>query len=480
MTDPSIADPPSPYVPYSTVPATQPAPPVARPAAARTKLLLEGPVFATLLRLAAPNILNLIAFVAVITFDGFFLGKIGTDALAGASLAFPWIMLVLQTTNSGMGAGVSSAVARALGAGNRERADELTFHAFLLALALGATFATVMLLAAPHLFGWMGGRNKMLIDALAYANAAFGGAVCITVLNLLGNAVRGTGNMSLPAGVLVACVIAHIALAPALMFGYGPFPAMGAAGAGWGLVIPFGIGSLVMIGYLRSSRSIVRLNFFGVGRRWALFADILKVGVPGLINTAITNLSVVLLTGIAGQFGPETAIGYAMGSRLEYIMQPIAFGFGTAIVAMVGTNWGAQQFGRARRIAWTGATTIALVCGTLGLIVALRPGVWLGLFSDDAEVARLGAMYLRIVGPVYVCFGLGLGLFFVCQGYGRGFAAMTANAVRLLVSAGAGLAAVYVFGLGAIGLFAAIGAGFCIYAGLTTLAVIGVSPPTTS
>src|SRR5215203_3939832 len=107
----------------------------ARPSAesARTKLLLEGPVLPTLLRLAAPNVLNLLAFVGVITFDGFFLGRIGTDALAGASLAFPWVMLVLQTTNSGMGAGVSSAVARALGVGRRERADDLVFHAFLLA-----------------------------------------------------------------------------------------------------------------------------------------------------------------------------------------------------------------------------------------------------------------------------------------------------------------------------------------------------------
>jgi len=386
-------------------------------------------------------------------------------------------MLVLQTTNSGMGVGVSSAVARALGAGNRERADELAFHAFLLALVLAGIFSIVMLLAAPFIFGWMGGRDRMLIDALSYANVALGGAVSITALNLLGNVVRGTGNMSLHAGVLVGCVIAHIALAPLLIFGYGPFPALGPAGAGWALVIPFGVGSLIMIAYLRSSRSIVRLSFYGVAPRWALFADILKVGVPGLVNTAITNLSVVVLTGIAGQFGPETAIGYAMGSRLEYIMQPIAFGFGTAIVAMVGTNWGAQQYSRARKIAWTGAATIALLCGTLGLIVAVWPGIWLGLFSNDAEVARLGTMYLRIVGPVYVCFGLGLGLFFVCQGFGRGFAAMIANAVRLLVSAGAGLAAVYWFDLGTAGLFAAIASGFCIYAALTALAVFRIKTP---
>ncbi len=460
----------------TNVPAAKPP---ARPVAARTRLLLEGPIFATLLRLAAPNILNLLAFVAVITFDGFFLGRIGTNALAGASLAFPWIMLVLQTTNSGMGAGVSSAIARALGAGKRERADQLAFHAFLLALAYAGIFSTVMLLAAPFIFGWMGGRDRMLMDALSYADVAFGGAVSITVLNLLGNAVRGTGNMSLHAGVLVGCVLAHIALSPLLIFGYGPFPALGPAGAGWGLVIPFGVGSLIMIFYLRSSRSIVHLNFRGQVPRWALFADILKVGVPGLINTSITNLSVVVLTGIAGQFG-LTAIGYAMGARLEYIMQPIAFGFGTAIVAMVGTSWGAQQYGRSRQIAWTGAATIALLCGTLGLIVALQPGIWLGLFSDDAEVARIGAMYLRIVGPVYVCFGLGLGLFFVSQGYGRGFTAMIANAVRLVVSAGAGLAAVYWLDLGAAGLFAAIALGFCIYAVLTALAVVRICPPVVS
>ena len=157
-----------------------------------------------------------------------------------------------------------------------------------------------MLLTTPFIFRWMGGRDDMLSDALAYANVALGGAVCITVLNLLGNAVRGTGNMSLHAGVLVGCVVAHIALAPLLMFGWGALPALGPAGAGWGLVIPVAFGSLIMIGYLRSPRAIVRLNFSGIAPRWELFADILKVGVPGLVNIAITNLSVVILTGSRG------------------------------------------------------------------------------------------------------------------------------------------------------------------------------------
>src|SRR5215470_6878936 len=458
----------------SSATATPAHPAPASPAAARTKLLLEGPILPTLLRLAAPNILTLLAFAGVITFDGFFLGRIGTNALAGASLAFPWVMMVLQTTNSGMGAGVSSAVARALGAGRRDRADALVFHAFLLALAVAAVFSTVFLLGAPFLFRWMGGRDEMLADALAYANVALGGAFCICVSNLLGNAVRGTGNMSFPAAVLVGCVVVHIAISPVLIFGFGPLPALGPAGAGWGIVIPFAGGSAIMIWYLRS-RAIVRLNFRGVTPRWELFADILKVGVPGLINIAITNLSVVMLTGIAGQLGRDAALGYAMGARLEYVLQPIAFGLGTAIVAMVGTNWGAQQYRRAREIAWTGAATVAVLCGTIGLIVAFQPGLWIGLFSDDAEVARLGTVYLRIVGPAYLLFGLGLGLFYVTLGVGRAVAAMNANAVRMVASAAGGLAAIYWLDLGVVGLFTAVAAGFCVYAAILVYAVSRIS-----
>ena len=445
-------------------------------AASRTRMLLEGPIVPTLLRLAAPNVLNLLAFAGVVTFDGFFLGRIGSNALAGASLAFPWVMMVLQTTNSGMGVGVASAVARALGAGKRDRANDLVFHAFLLALAIAAIFSTGFLLGAPLLFRLMGGRGEMLADALAYANVALGGAVAICVSNLLANAVRGTGNMSLPACVLVGCVLAHIALAPVLIFGLGPVPALGPAGAGWGLVIPFAGGSVLMIWYLRS-HAIVRLNFRGVTPRWELLADILKVGVPGLMNTAITNLSVVLLTGIAGHMGRDAALGYAMGARLEYILQPVAFGFGTALVAMVGTNWGAGQYRRAREIAWTGGLTVAAVCGTIGLIVAVWPGLWIGLFSDDANVALLGTLYLRIVGPAYVFFGLGLGLFFVMQGVGRGVVAMTANAVRMMASAGCGIVGAYWLDLGVGGLFASVAIGFCVYAVLLVRAVFGVRVP---
>jgi Na+-driven multidrug efflux pump len=283
--------------------------------------------------------------------------------------------------------------------------------------------------------------------------------------------------MTLPAGVIVGSVIAHIVVSPALIFGFGPVPALGPAGAGWGLIMPFGAGSLVLLAYLRSPRALVTLKFRGVPLRWRLFAEILKVGVPGLINVMITNLSVVLLTGIAGHVGREVAVGYAMGARLEYILIPLAFGFGTAIVAMVGTNWGARQYRRARAIAWTGAAVVAAACASIGLIVAVLPDLWMGLFTDDPAIMRLGTSYLRIVGPIYGLYGLGMGLYFATQGLGSVIWTVSANAVRLGASTGCALAAVTWLDLGASGFFAAIAGGFGIYAALTAAAVLRVNQP---
>ena len=118
-----------------------------------------------MLRLSAPNVLNLLAIAGMITFDGLFLGRLGADALAGVSLAFPFVMLIQHTAASGMGGGASSAIARALGAGRRDVADALTLHTFVLALGLAAAFSTMLLLGAPFVFRWMGGHGEILFAA---------------------------------------------------------------------------------------------------------------------------------------------------------------------------------------------------------------------------------------------------------------------------------------------------------------------------
>ena len=453
--------------------------PPARPAALRTKMLLEAPILSTLLRLAAPNVLNLLAIIGMVTFDAIFIGKLGPQALAGVSLVFPWVMFVQHAAASGMGGGVSSAIARALGSGQRGRADALASHALALAIVLAVITSAFMLLCGPLVYQAMGGQGAVLSAALAYSNVVFSGVIAIWALNILASILRGTGNMELPAFVIIGSVLAHVLLSSLLIFGWGPLPALGAAGPGWGLIVSFGVGSIVLLAHLRAPTALVTLALRDTAFQWKLFAEILKVGIPGILNVGLTNLSVVVLTGIAIHLGQETAIGFAMGARLEYILIPLAFGFGTAIVSMVGTNWGAGQFDRARRIAWTGGFAVALTCGSIGLLFTVFPQVWMSLFSEEQEIVRAGSSYLRIVGPIYACYGLGMALYFAAQGLGRVLPAVAANGARVAVSACGGLLAVFWLDAGPAGFFAAIAAGFLVYGGLTACALLRLLKPAT-
>jgi Na+-driven multidrug efflux pump len=295
--------------------------------------------------------------------------------------------------------------------------------------------------------------------------------VAYWLFNTLGSVVRGTGNMALPAAVMLANALIYIALSPALILGWGPFPRLGIAGAAAASVTSFGLGALALMAFLLSGRSLVTLTLRGVRFRRALFWDILRVGAPGSLNTVLTNLTVVLLTGLVGPFGAAALAGYGMGARLEYLLIPLVFGLGSGLVTMVGTNVGAGQIARAERVAWVGAGLAAGITGSLGLVAAVFPSAWLGLFSTDPEVLAAGSRYLNIVGPVYGFFGLGLALYFASQGAGRLSWPLIAGFARLLVAALGGWVAIHYFGAGLSGLFIAMALALVVF-GITVATAI--------
>ena len=150
----------------------------------------------------------------------------------------------------------------------------------------------------------------------------FGGALAYWLFNTLGSVIRGTGNMALPASVMVGSGLVYLALSPALILGWGPLPRLGIAGAAAASVTSFSLGSLALLGFLLSGRSLVRPTLRGLRLRWALFWEILRVGAPGSLNTILTNLTVVLLTALVGPFGATALAGYGLGARLEYLQIP--------------------------------------------------------------------------------------------------------------------------------------------------------------
>jgi Na+-driven multidrug efflux pump len=317
----------------------------------------------------------------------------------------------------------------------------------------------------------MGGRGPALEAALTYSHVMFGGAIVFWLLNTLTSVVRGTGTMVLPAAITTGSALLYLGLAPALVMGWGPFPRLGVAGTATANLVGFGLASLVLIGYLASPWSTVRLTFKGLEIRRELFWEILRVGAPGSLNTVLTNLTVVFITGLVGPFGTSALAGYGMGARLEYLQIPLVFGMGSALVAMVGTNVGAGQIARAERVAWTGAGIAAGVTASIGLLAAVFPRVWLGLFTTDAQAQAVGVTYLLIVGPFYGFFGLGLALYFASQGAGRLGWPLTAGFLRLAVAAAGGWIAGYWLGWGLPGIFAAMAAALLVF-GLTVAAAV--------
>jgi putative MATE family efflux protein len=406
--------------------------------------ILHGPIVSTLVRMALPTIGVMVAQTAVGVAETYYVGFLGTDALAGVALVFPIFMLMTTMSNGGLGSGVASAVARAIGAGRQQDADALLFHAVILAVIFGALFTGGALLGGPALYHALGGRDASLDAALKYSNILFSGAIAVWIVNLLVSALRGSGNVRVPAMITLVGALIMIPLSPALIFGFGPIPRLGISGAGAAFNIYY-VGALfVLLRYMRQGHSGLSLSI--VPLQWRLFADILKVGLPTAFNALQTNLSVILVTAAVGLFGTAALAGYGTAARLDYVLIPILFGLSSAVLAMVGINVGAGDGKRARHIAVVSALVGIGLTETIGLVAALFPMLWLTLFTHDAEVLAPGATYLGIVGPLYGLYGLGFVSSFAGQGAGRVLWPSIAVTVRLIVSAGGSWIAVSTFG----------------------------------
>ena len=432
--------------------------------------ILRAPILPTLLRLSLPNMLAMFASGLVTIAETSYVGHLGTPALAGLALVFPLVMLTTMMSAGAMGGGVSSAVSRALGAGNLERASALAMHAFVIGCSAGLLFTVLLLSFGKQLYTLLGGRGAALSEALAYSNTVFVGALGMWLTNTLSSIVRGGGNMKLPSLVLGVAAIFQVAIAGVLGLGLGPFPRLGMAGIALGSVIAFSVAAIFLVWYLVSGRARVSLDFRAFVLRREMFADILKVGALACLSPLQTVLTVLVVTRLVSGFGTEALAGYGIGSRLEFLLIPIAFGIGVACVPMVGMAIGARQVPRARAVAWTGGALSAALIGLVGVVVAVFPEAWTRLFTNDPGVLAAARSYFTAAGPCYVFHGLGLCLYFASQGAGKVFGPVLATTLRLAVVAVGGWWLTQ-SAAPAQAMFALVGAAMIAY-GLATAAAI--------
>ncbi|MEX0583601.1 MAG: MATE family efflux transporter, partial [Sneathiella sp.] len=397
--------------------------------------LLTTPILGTLARLSIPNVIAMLATALVAVAETAYAGQLGTSALAGLALVFPMVMLQQMLSAGAMGGGISSSISRALGAEDDARAALLAVHAIVIGALAGIFFCVLFLLLGDGIYGVLGGYGIVLTEALAYSNIVFFGAIGVWMTNTLASIIRGGGDMKIPSITLLVVAISQFLLAGTFGLGWGPFPALGMAGIAIGLVIAFSASSLFLFWYLISGRARVKLSLRSVRLQSEMFRDILKVGAISCISPLQTVLTVLILTRIVSEFGVEALAGYGIGARLEFLVVPIAFAIGVACVPMVGMAIGAGNVARARQVAWTGGISAGLAIGLIGLVVALFPDIWTGMFTDVPGVLRSAGLYFAWAGPFYGLLGLGLCLYFSSQGASKVLGPVIAGTIRLVIVA---------------------------------------------
>jgi putative MATE family efflux protein len=427
-----------------------------RPAAghARLQAMLEAPVAPMLASMGWSNMLMMLAQSSTGLVETWFLAKLGTNVLAGVAVVVPVLMLMQNMSQGAMGGGISSSVARALGAGDTALVERLARHAVAFNALIGAVFSIVLLSITRPLFSMLGAHGAALEAAVTYGHVLFAGLPLLWAMNALASVIRGTGNMIVPGAVICAGAALLIPLSPCLIFGIGPLPHLGVAGGAWALIAYYAAGTAILGWYCASGRNPAPLRRGTL--HWAPMRSILTVGGLACVNPLLTNALIALTSATVGAHGGTAALaGYATAARLEYLLMPIAFGLGAPMVALVGANVGAGQSERARHIAITGGAMAFVLCELVGVAAACWPHAWLLLFGANAQLLETGSTYLRIVGPFYGCFGVGFSLYFAAQGAGRLEWPLCAGALRLLVYAGCGALALRL--TGSLPLFFAFG-----------------------
>ncbi len=401
-------------------------------------VLLKGPIASTLLKMAAPNIAGFLVLSAVTMAEMWYVGRLGTSALAGLALAFPMVMLMQMLSAGSIGGVIAATTARAIGGGRLEEANHIVWHAVGIAVLASAVFSVLFLSFGPAIYRVIGGTDDNIRHAVAYSDAIFVGVLAIWLFNIFASLIRGAGDMKTPARAMIVVAAIQVFTGGVLSQGWLGFPSLGIAGIGWSQVIANSIGALVIWG--RLFRGVNGISF---ERKYLSFhrkvvSDLSRIGIVATLNPFLSIASVVLLTALVSRFGEASLAGFGIGARLEFILVPIVFGLGAAMISMVGSNVGAGQVRRAEKIGWIGGGMAALVCGSIGAFVGFVPNSWAGLFTDDPAVFEAASDYLIIVGPSYLFFGLGLSLYFASQGAHAVVWPVMASVGRLVVAVGIG------------------------------------------
>lgn len=366
--------------------------------------LTEGPIGPALRSLALPISVGIVFLILLNLVDTYFVGQLGTDELAAMSFTFPVITLVISVA-MGLGVGATSAVSRAIGAGDERTVRRLTTHALALAILVVALVSSIGVVTQDAVFTALGAEERLLPLLREYMTIWFAGAVFL-VVPMVGNGVlRAGGDAKTPMYLMIGAAIVNGVLDPILIFGWFGAPRLGLAGAAIATLAARST-TLFFAMLVLWRRNMLDLHVPALGELLDSWRKIVSVGVPAAITNALGPVATAVMTALIAREGQEAVAAYGVGSRVEGLLLIAPWGLTAALTPFIGQNWGAHKEERVAQ-ALKLSNRFVFVWGVAAWLVLLPTAGWFAqIFTDDPTVIQTVTDYLWIVPVSYGCSGI--------------------------------------------------------------------------
>ncbi len=395
----------------------------------RAEAMGHASINSLLLRFAGPSIVTMLVMGSYNIVDAIFVGRLGAEAIAALTVSFPFMMLFVAVC-VGTGVGATSLTSRYLGAGERLEASRTAAVSFTLCAFFGIVITAVFL---PNLEGMLrlfGARETVMPLAKEYMSVLVTFAVLNFFPMIIGSIIRAEGNPILPSVTGVISVGLNIALDPVLIFGLGPAPELGIAGAAWATVIARGVGAVILLGYFLTGRSSFRFRPGYFIPKIRTLIEIYRVGLSQVVQMGAEAAVMGFGNTIAGGFGviPLAVLGVIMRTG-SFIFMPCV-GLIQGALPLIGFNFGAARYNRIGEV--VGKTgLLAVIWSLVFFVIAIAfPESIISIFRNEPEFVSQGARALRVFALSFPFIGLQMlaGSFF--QGIGKGIPSLVLASAR--------------------------------------------------
>ncbi|MFT4939207.1 MAG: putative MATE family efflux protein [Paraglaciecola sp.] len=394
--------------------------------------LLNSPIPKTLWKMTLPMIIGMIMLMTFGLVDTFFIGMLGTQELAAISFTFPVTFTVISL-NIGLGIGTSAVIAHLVGAGQNTQAKKAATGALTLAFFLAVVLAIIGVFSINPIFTLLGATEELLVHIRDYMMVWYAAGVFLA-MPMVGNSVlRASGDMKTPSYIMAFGGFVNALLDPLLIFGWGPFPALGIQGAAIATLIAWGLGLVYILYLLAVKRQLMVPRLLSIAELKSSCGGIMKIGIPAAGANMLTPISAGILTSIVATYGPEAVAAWGVGGRLESVASIVVLSLSMSLPPLISQNFGANNIQRVAEAYRLCVRFVVVWQLFIFAVMFLLSGILANIFTNEQQVVDLIRLYLIIVPLGYGAQGVVILTNSSFNAMHKPMSALTLNVLRLFL-----------------------------------------------